>query len=368
MRLRSLFRLSALCLLAGAALFAIVAENQKHPLARYKHLTNILIPGGLTGFDISWVDSANARYYLADSGNANATPSVPPRIDVIDTEHDQYLTSVDLPSAPHGVLAIPRAHELWAGLTDSSVAIIDTDTYMAPTQFVSTGGQKRADELAYDPVDHVILIANDQDNPPFVSFISQQDQTVLKRLNYDGIMAPQATGGIEQPVWDGPAGKFYLSIPSTSTNANGEVDEIDPAEMTVTREFPTTCHPAGLALIPGQHLITSCGDVIDVATGNVLASIRGVAGDEIWFNPGDERVYFASGISVYVVNAVTNLPVTTLTVGQILTPPPSHTTHSVAADADNNHIYVPVTGVGVEVWTGHPPSTTLTGAGTDSSK
>jgi len=32
----------------------------------------------------------------------------------------------------------------------------------------------------------------------------------------------------------------------------------------ITRSFATTCSPAGLALIPGQRLITSCGDVVDI--------------------------------------------------------------------------------------------------------
>jgi hypothetical protein len=32
----------------------------------------------------------------------------------------------------------------------------------------------------------------------------------------------------------------------------------------ITRSFATTCSPAGLAFIPGQRLITSCGDVVDI--------------------------------------------------------------------------------------------------------
>jgi DNA-binding beta-propeller fold protein YncE len=345
----SLFLLPVLAIFAVA--FAAVDNDGDRPLGRFRRLTTITIPGGLAAFDISWVDSANARYYLADRGNATVTPVVPPRIDVIDTEHDQYLTSINLPIAANGLVAIPRAHELWAGMNDSTVEVIDTDTN-AVKHVVSTGGTMRADELAYDPVDHIILIANDRDTPPFVSFISQQSDTVLKRLNYDGISAPQSTGGIEQPVWDGAAGRFYIAIPSTKSNANGEIDEIDPHDMTVTRSFPTTCKPAGLALIPVQHLMTSCGDLVDIASGNVLNTIRGVSSDEIWYNPGDERVYFANGANVNVVDTDVNLPITTLTVGQILVAPAvSQTTHSLAADSGNNHIFVPVTGVGVEVWT-----------------
>ena len=353
----SLFFVLVPLLAMFAVAFAAVDKDGDRLLGRYRLLTTITIPGGLAGFDISWVDSANARYYLADRGNATSTPVVPPRIDVIDTEHDQYLTSITLTSGANGVVAIPRAHELWVGLNDSTVEVIDTDT-TAVRHVISTGGTMRADELAYDPVDRIILIANDRDTPPFVSLISQETDTVLKRLNYDGISAPQSTGGIEQPVWDGATRKFYIAIPATKANPNGEIDEIDPNDQSVTRSFPTTCGPAGLALIPGQHLMTSCGDLVDIKTGNVLNTIRGVGADEIWYNRGDERVYFGGGtnrISVNVVDTDVNLPITTLTVGQILAAPAvSQTTHSVAADSANNHIFVPVSGAGVQVWTDNP--------------
>jgi hypothetical protein len=102
--------------------------------------------------------------------------------------------------------------------------------------------------------------------------------------------------------------------------------------------------------------MTSCGDVLDIATGKVLHTVTPtVSGDEIWFNPSDERVYFGGGtdrISVDVVDALRYNVVTVLTVGLIATPPaPSHTTHSVAADSELNRIFVPVTHEGVKVYT-----------------
>jgi hypothetical protein len=162
--------------------------------------------------------------------------------------------------------------------------------------------------------------------------------------------------GIEQPAWDGRTGRFYISIPATSTNPKGEVDEINPHTMKVTRVFPTTCGPAGLALIPHQRLMTSCGDVLDVKTGAIVTTVVGVSADEIWFNPGDERVYFPSGINLGVVDSETYKVVTSLTVGVTFTPPPtppppSHTTHSVAAYSENNHIAVPVSHEGVKIYT-----------------
>ena len=186
---------------------------------------------------------------------------------------------------------------------------------------------------------------------------------VLGKIHYDGtpgnpkacdLMVPPNCG-IEQPVWDGAKGKFYLAIPATTDNLNGEVDEIDPNARVVNRRFPTTCGPAGLALIPGQRLMTSCGDVLDIATGTVLHTVTpAVGGDEIWFNPGDERVYFGGfmRIKVPVVDALNYSLIDTLTVGVINTPPtPSHTTHSVAADSALNRVFVPVSHEGVKVYT-----------------
>src|SRR5262249_37499768 len=148
----------------------VAFAQQGAPIAGYKLLNTIKIPTGLAGNDISWVETATARYYLADRGSA---PSVAPTIDVIDTRSEQFLTSIVLPSPPNGVVGIPRAHEIWAGLNDSTVVVIDTDNNTI-SHVISTGGTACADEAAYDPVDRLLLIANDQDTPPFVSFISTQ--------------------------------------------------------------------------------------------------------------------------------------------------------------------------------------------------
>jgi hypothetical protein len=76
----------------------------------------------------------------------------------------------------------------------------------------------RADELAYDPVDQIILITNPDEasatpaGVPFVTFISAATHVRLGTIIYDGLPGdghgPNATAGIEQPVWDGVTGKF----------------------------------------------------------------------------------------------------------------------------------------------------------------
>jgi len=362
-----------LCVTASAQDSDKDKDKDKDKLGPYKLLTTVATSKELVGFDISWVDSEAGRYYLANRGTGT-TPATP-NITVIDTRHNKLLYEIPVPEAGNGVVAIHGAGDedeedgpgtLVVGgapnppvYPQSLAMFIDLAHPFAPPINVSTGGNHRADELAYDPKDHIILIANDQDTPaPFITFISTKNSPhVVGKIVYDGTSGnPKSTGGIEQPVWDGKTKRFYLAIPSTAANPQGEVDEIDPVTMKITRVFPTDCGPAGLALIPGQRLMTSCGDVLEIATGKVLLRVAGVGGDEIWFNPGDERVYFGGGldrISVPVVNALPpyNL-ITTLTVGLIaVAPAPNHTTHSVAADSELNRVFVPVSHEGVKVYT-----------------
>ena len=344
----------------------------------YTQLPTISIPGNLAaGFDISWVDSVSGRYYLADRTTGS--------VEVVDSVQGTFLYSIkgfvgngsSGKAGPDGVLT--AGNELWAGDGDSTIKVVDLTAGAGAVPFaINTGGKFRADELAYDPRDHIILIANDRDSPPFVSFISQQTRTVLAKLPY-----PQSTGGLEQPVWEPVANKFYMSVPSTLDHPGGEVDELDPLTFTVTNVIPTQCNgPAGLALLPGRRLITSCGSVVDAASGARLYNIVNpsdgtpVSADEIWYNPGDDRVYFGNN-NVTVVDASTYrlVQVSGAAVFQgsstafinsgfyqvaaylfpypLPSPAPIGATfggHSIAANSANNHILVPVTGVGVKVF------------------
>ena len=102
-----------LSVVAVLALFVAAYADDSHrdKLGPYKLLTTIVIPEGLVGFDISWVDSDASRYYLANRGNPTANPPVAPTIDVIDTEHDKFLFAIPLPltAAGNGVVALRKS-------------------------------------------------------------------------------------------------------------------------------------------------------------------------------------------------------------------------------------------------------------------
>ena len=127
----------------------------------------ISVPSGLAGgFDISWVDSDTGKYCLADRGNSTATPPVSPGIDVIEKKHPKFLYEIPLPTGPNGVLVFHGgshdngAGTLVAGGNDSNTYFVDLANLFAAPIAVSTGGKVRADELAYDPRDQIILITN----------------------------------------------------------------------------------------------------------------------------------------------------------------------------------------------------------------
>jgi len=205
----------------------------------------------------------------------------------------------------------------------SRVVTIDlrTDTVVST---VSTGGADnlRADELAYDPTDGLLLVVNNADTPPFATLIHVNKMTgaltLGARVTVDAAHGVDAQNGAEQPVWDPGTGRFFLSIPQIGPNVkDGGVVRIDPVTAVVEHTFPVEfCSPAGLTLGPNEDVLVGCSTVFDTAgnvwnpTGTVTAAPKDVilnvvkgstkdvpgagAGDEVWFNSGDGN-YYATG-------------------------------------------------------------------------
>jgi hypothetical protein len=288
----------------------------------------------------------------------------------------------------------------WLFVTDggSRVVNIDIRTCQSDLQScqIASGGDvvvaaspNRADELAYAPELGILLVINNADTPPFGTFISVDTMsgalTVGKKITFD-----DATNGAEQPVWNPADGRFYLSIPAISgTSSTGAVYRIDP--NTATFETAATidqCGPAGLTLGPNQDLLVGCNTVydlngnvwdptkditanpreviIDAQTGTIEATVFGVgAGDEVWFNRGDGHYYVtgsgsplrptlaaaAQGASVLgVIDAISNtleqlvptFNVPAVGTGNSSTEHPAGTAHSVAVNASNSLVFVPL--------------------------
>jgi hypothetical protein len=343
---------------------------------------------GMCVFDISWIDQDTQRYYLADRSNS--------AVDVVDAKTSTFLKQIkggfagaklngpgtavnnDI-SGPNGVLTFGR----WLFVTDAPSRVVSIDLTtdsIVSTVSTSSTSPNRADELAYDPEDSVILAVNNADDPPFATLItvntSNGHLTAGPKVVFNAANGVDATNGAEQPVWDSRTGKFYISIPQVGPNAaNGAVARINPHTGAIEAVFPVSfCQPAGLTVGPRGDLLIGCSVVFDSAgvacsttaadlttcsaghfaapkqvimdarNGSIDRDVFGVgASDEVWYNSGDGRYYTASrnnpeGPVLGVIDAKSQkllqvVPTVPLQYGSA---------HSVAANRHNNHVLVPL--------------------------
>jgi len=327
-------------------------NNLKKPV---KLIGAILVPGNPLRFDISWVDQATARYYLAEGGNAS--------VDVFDAENDLFLGRIpgfhgpgaaDDPCGPiegmgpNGVLVTPDNH-LWADDAHGTVKVFDLTnakppfTSVSPIATISTGAHCRADEIGFDPQDHIIMVGNPEEHPPFATVISSDaPYTVLSKIPF-----PDATG-LEQPLWDAElkGGRMLLTVPDEDGD-KGKVVVInlkDPKKPVIEATYPTPHCGSGLALGPSQHLLVGCEGgkqllILNALTGKVITTVDGTQGaDEVWYNSGDNHFYapfgFGANPTLSVIDAGTGKLISNLPAGPV--------SHSVAAYRGNNHIFVPI--------------------------
>lgn len=303
-------------------------------------IAKIPIPGSpMKAFDISWVDAQSGKYYLADRSNGT--------VDVVDIATNRVSSQIggfvgfrgkNSLSGPDGVLVTISGKELWAGDGDSTVKVIDLTTNTI-TDTISTGGKFRDDEMAYDPVDGLLLVANNDDDPAFLSFISTNTHQVLGKITY-----PDATDGVEQPVYDSETGMFYLSVPGTKAHEGGQIDVIDPKSMKVVASYMLDdCEPHGLTSGPmgSSQMLAGCSlpnraIVLNKWTGKVMADFTNTGGaDEVWYNPTEKRYYMASSSqNLGIIDASTLTMVENVESGI--------NAHSVAVDPVTNHVFVPV--------------------------
>ena len=360
---------------------------------------NTTSPGKMLVFDISWIDEATQLYYLADRSNAV--------IDVVNAKTGTFVrqikggfkgfTGSNDTSGPNGVVVIGRPGHQFLIVTDapSRVVSINLQTNTIVNE-VSTGGAdgNRADELAFDPVDNLVMPVNNADDKPFATLIKVDPNTGMltqpKNLEgVDRITFTDATNGAEQPVWDPGTRRFYISIPEIGGGGgkgpNGAVKRINQHTATVEATFVVQfCQPAGLTVGPHGDLLVGCSVIfneagtawtgltdpstaapiqviIDAKTGEIDKMVAGVGGsDEVWFNRGDGRYYTASRANPGAVPNGSNPPtdpvlgvidaesktlvqlVPTFNTPNPTSPPPRGTVHSVAVNAHNNHVFVPL--------------------------
>lgn len=362
----------AVTALALASLLATPALADGSPLS---NATVVKIPGVPTAAppawsaDISWVTN-DGTYYLADRTLKG--------IDVVDANNNYVKTitggfvgpklrkngTVDNDhSGPDGLVVIESRQEAWAGDGDSTVKVVNLTTSQVVAS-ISTGGTARADELAYDSKNGIIVVANDADDPPYLTFISVTTRSVLGKLAY-----PDATDGLEQPQFNPANGKFYQAVPATKANPGGQIDVIDAKAMAVVATYPVSnCVPHGLTVGPNQQLLLGCNSlkqhaqqqVMDATNGDVLAVISDIGGtDEVWYDAGTNR-YYCAGSGMTSDGTKSGKAAPTLGVidagtykylGGVST---AAGAHSVAADPRSGRVIMPIPNKGLTVFTPTP--------------
>ena len=341
----------------GLAVLAATALPVSARATELKQVGTIAVPGAkLANFDISYIDPATGRYYLADRSNK--------AIDVFDTAADAYVGRVGSfvgtvmkdgkvdndTSGPDGVVAFGQ--EIWAGDGDSTVKVIDAASGKTVAT-LSSGGKTRVDEMAYDPKDQAFIAVNNAEDPPFATVTSTKPgHAVIGKISFE-----DAGDGAEQPAYNPDDGLFYMSIPQVGKDPKkGAVAVIDPTTGKLVKMLPVDgCHPAGLAFGPNGNFVLGCTAngkempaqtvVMNAKSGTVVATVPGIGGaDMVNYNKRNAQYYTASrdnpgGPALGVIDASTNALVQTI-------PLKGGTPHSVASSEANGHVYVPVGVVG----------------------
>ena len=385
-----------LACLVGAGVSCLLAVAARSAEETYNVTTVIPVPGGLTSFDIAFVDANINTLVLADRTNK--------AIDVVDTSTNTLVKQLTASppfrgvfnpgglanaSGPNGVIIVDQ-REVWATdapvlncsgtpqvctvVTPSSIKVIDLNTG-AMIANIPNGGARRADELCEDVKHEVVLSANDDPVDNFLTFINTETYSIIgtnhkldgSDPNFKITLTPTPPGtisvaadGIEQCKFNPRTGSYYLAIPATVvTTATGtqagpgvilKISRKAPfhIEETITIPASTGCTgPQGLAVGPRHQIQLGCGGsstasiIIDDRSGpvaTVIATETGEGGaDEVWYNPGDNSYFIArsAAAKLGVVDAG---------------PPPQADadvattvgSHVVAADMLKNQIYVPV--------------------------
>ncbi|RDW73142.1 hypothetical protein BP6252_07049 [Coleophoma cylindrospora] len=304
----------------------------------------------------------NDTYYLADRSNAGVHV-----ISLADTTNAKLITGFTTGivngsisstiSGPDGLVVLPSRNELWVGDGDGTVKIIDLfESSVAAT--INTTSSKRADELAYDPTNDLVVATNPNENPPYVSVMSAANRTLLGRITFSDAF------GLEQPAFNPADGLFYVSVPSSKANPGGAISTLNIANMSIVKTYPLPdCVPAGIIFGPTNALFVACSAsqitefgyaasyILDVSTGKLAANISGLAGSDQVAYSSSSGLFFAAAYQnmingtvpqpqVAVVNASSGKLVQTFATDNV-------TAHAVAVDNKSGLMIVPIMKQGI---------------------
>lgn len=300
--------------------------------------TVVTVPGKITSFDISFVDTALNYYILGDRTNKG--------VQVISTSSNSLVmtagqgifagaTGNNNTSGPDGVLIVSSHREIWAGDGPSTLRFLSVATG-GQLGSVNTGGQFRVDEMCFDPVHRIGFVANNADAPAFITAVSYPGHQILGRITFDGTVqngggiGVNGTNGIEQCQYNPRDGKIYVSVPEVNgpgdNSAPGAIARINPVTMQIEAAplipLAACSGPQGLAIGPvvgtfGEMLAGCNGAVANAASNRPTALVDdGTSGGtfgsavSLSWQAGNDMVYYNSGDNhYYLARSGNNSPV-----------------------------------------------------------
>jgi len=307
-----------------AAVLGMATSNAISAPTTYSLLTTIGVPsdsanvqpgGAFTSFDISFFDPVTRMDYVADRSNASVDIFSGASLSFIGRATgftgQQATTAV---SGADGVLTVTSGGTttLYAGDGNSTLKVFNATNPVAPTllQSISTGGTTRVDEMAYSPLTHQVLAANNAETPAYGNLFSTTNGGPPVALTTSHISIPGAgpNDGLEQPVWNPNTGTFFISVPSFNGDQGGVAEIKTDGTIGRLYKFATmgisSCSPTGLALGASGNLMVGCGTagtqtvvLNPTGTGSIVTTFLQISGsDELWYDPtlGD---FFVTGVS-----------------------------------------------------------------------
>lgn len=255
-----------------------------------KKVGEIAIPGEtITDIGIMAIDQASGFGYLADKTNKGVV--------VFDTKTDKFITRIPGfvgrlkdgdASGPNGVVIVKDGAEVWVSDGDSTIKVIDikTNTIM---RTLNTGGKKRANGMALGGTINTVVVANSNDAPPFLSFIS----TEAGNKFIGKVLLPESAENLERSAYHAPSGMFYTAIPvSSADKTKGLLAQTDPKSGKMVKLHELPCHPHSLSIVSDTTIFLGCssahgankkpgGDmaIFDIPSAKVVGSLKDYGGN-----------------------------------------------------------------------------------------
>ncbi|MDP2356236.1 MAG: hypothetical protein Q8M31_09295 [Beijerinckiaceae bacterium] len=235
------------------------------------------------------IDQASGLGYLADKTNKGVV--------VFDTKTDTFVTRIPGfvgrmkdgdASGPNGVVVVKDGAEVWVSDGDSTIKVIDIKTNTV-TRTLSTGGKKRANGMTLGGNINTVIVANSNDAPPYLSFISTEaGNKILGK-----VMIPESAENLERSAYHAPSGMFYTAIPvSNADETKGLLAQTDPKSGKMVNLHVLPCHPHSLSIVSDTTIFLGCssahgpnkkpgGDlaIFDIPSAKVVGSLKNYGGN-----------------------------------------------------------------------------------------